>query len=192
MVGSWPVLATWGHVWVCGPAAPSVCYQQRPGGRSWSGLLPRHMFMSESCTELAPALTWVLWKAGPGSLRSGELTLPPPAVCSTWESGSCTLPGQHSRADSGGRAWVGWPLGCECGRAGPATCLPCRDKNKGELWPHPRPPLLATYSRQESWPHEHRVEEMALCLICCSNQKSRPCTSPGQHSRPAPECGGCS
>ena len=37
----------------------------------------------------------------------------------------------------------------ECGRAGPATCLPCGDMGKGVI-PHLSP--LTTYGRQESWP----------------------------------------
>lgn len=71
-------------------------------------------------------------------INVGELSLPL-TYCSTQERGSCTSPGNHSRADPGGRG-TGEPcLRCEHGRAGPATCLLC-DSRDEEICPF-SPPL---------------------------------------------------
>lgn len=41
-------------------------------------------------------------RPGPEVIRAGELALPL-TTCSTWESGPCTSPRRHSRADLSGR-----------------------------------------------------------------------------------------
>jgi hypothetical protein len=48
--------------WGSRPAGAGVCYDQRPGGCPWSGLLPGDILVSEGCAELTSTLTWGLWK----------------------------------------------------------------------------------------------------------------------------------
>lgn len=43
-----------GHVWILGPVESVVCYHQRSGEHSWSGLLPGDMLMSEGYGETGP------------------------------------------------------------------------------------------------------------------------------------------
>jgi hypothetical protein len=116
-----------------------IWYQQRPDGHPWSGLPP-----------------------GAVSLFGGYVDLPAVA-----QSQPCTLPGQHSRADPGGRG-KGEPAGSK------GLCV-------GEL-PCPIICLLCD-SVDTSLPHAphylQQARELALPLTSHSTWESRPCSSPG-------------
>lgn len=115
--------------------------------------------------ELALPLPSIAWESSP---QGPEL-----AGCSTWDSGHCNLPGQHSSADPGGtsmyepalRAWEqeNWPhplpgecrgagpssVSCEQGRTNPTHCqLP--QAGEGDNWSIQGP--LRPRSRTCSWP----------------------------------------
>lgn len=61
-----------------------VCHEM-----AWEGSPPSHHHL------------WQLGDLAYGVMRTGELALLLTG-CSTWESGTCTLPGQHSKAGAGG------------------------------------------------------------------------------------------
>lgn len=81
--------------------------------------------------------------ADPGGMIAIELSHPLTSY-STWETRPHTV---ELTLEAGMQ--VIQPQEHECGRAGPATCLPCGDMGKGVI-PHLSP--LTTYGRQESWP----------------------------------------
>lgn len=96
----------------------------------------------------------------PGHQRQmRELTLPFTS-CSTWESGPCISPGQHSKTDSV-YSCASWP--------GEAPCLICR------RWSGQRKKALTLCCL---W----QVGELALPLTAHSTWQSGPCTSPGKYS----------
>lgn len=96
----------------------------------------------------------------PGHQRQmRELTLPFTS-CSTWESGPCISPGQHSKTDSV-YSCASWP--------GEAPCLICH------RWSGQRKKALTLCCL---W----QVGELAVPLTAHSAWQSGPCTSPGKYS----------
>lgn len=75
----------------------------------------------------------------------------PLTSCSTWGSRPCTV---ELTLVAGMQ--VSQPQEHECGRAVPATCLPCDDMGKGEM-----PPPLSPY-------YLWQAEELAMSLTICS------------------------
>lgn len=69
---------------------------------------------------------------------------------------------------------------CECGKASPDFCLLCGGISKGEI---PFPCTLQSMTNRRAGHGFMRAGELVLFLTCRSIQKSRPRTSPGQHSK---------
>lgn len=143
----------------CGPenASPVPC-------RSCGGVRsPPSLFPSPPAMVRRQDPAWIM--------RAGELALPSPAAA-LGGAGPAPPLGSTGRLTLIAEWGRGSPLsqlqGYERGRAGPATCLPCCDISKGEMASPPLPPSHL---------------QLALTLTCCSTWESRPCTSPGQHSR---------
>lgn len=123
-------------------------------------------------------------------IREGYLSLP--LTCySTRESQPCISPGQHKRAlpDGGGMgelapkvcAWESWPCN--------VSAMP---QHGLQRFPH-QPLSFVIYGWKAGVRANLgviRAREMSLPLTCCSTEKSRPYTSPGQHSKTGPGYGG--
>lgn len=74
--------------------------------------------------------------------------------------------------------------GQECGRADSTTFLLWGGMCMGVMRSLPAPPpSLATSSSWENCPQSHELGKLFRPLTSCSTGESRPCTSPGQHSR---------
>jgi hypothetical protein len=122
---------------------------------------------------------------GFGVMKAGKLTLPL-ITCSTEESRQCTSPGQHSRADLGGRGtgdlvWRVWIWESQM-------------HHLSAMWWHWRgrfTPLLLTFVSQRAGSEVIREGNLSPSLICFITCGSGPYTSPGQHSKAGVICGDC-
>ena len=103
--------------------------------------------MSESCAKLgSPSSPGNLRRAGPVDMTTEELT-PLLASCSSRESkvGGPHCPGKAEELTLTAGVANEQAQGCECGRAGPVTCLPYNIVAIGEM---SFPPLASCHLQQ--------------------------------------------
>lgn len=96
----------------------------------------------------------------------------PLSTYSSWKNGPCASPAHHSRVDPVNRVTGELALRVRKGHSWyHFPCLHCNIRCEGKS-----PPFLTL-------PSPLLARELSLLFTSCNTQGSRPCTSPGWHSR---------